>query len=325
MLHAQQEHRGWARSLFPVVALTGGTIAGFVLLIAVLMLSGWGGGGAAWDTPALMDFMDCSEASICRHFPSRDMQVRDGAGGFFQVTSNSIGFRNPEPPPTNRDEASLVIQLYGDSMIHGTGVDDEDTIAMQVQSILAKRYPAREVYVMNFGMPMNYLASQVQIYKSWGRAYDPDIVVFEYHGNIPSPRDINYRVKQIRESRLAGFLFRFALGRSLINRYQTWSIGRYDRDDALDALRPGLALVDRDRRDRGLRIAVFSFVSEFGDLDAIFPNDIEVVRIGSGLHGWDGYGASEYIIQGDGHPNPTGTRMFAEKIAQGLLPILPKQ
>ncbi len=311
--------------LFPVIALTGGTLAGFILLTAVLMLSGWGRGGAAWDTPALMKSMDCSEASICRHFPSRDMKVRDGAGGFFRVTSNSIGFRIPEPPPIERDEGSLVIQLYGDSMIHGTGVDDRDTIAMQLQSNLAARFPAREVSVMNFGMPMNYLGSQVQIYESWGRAYSPDIVVFEYHGNIPSPRDINYRVKQIRESGVAGLLFRFALGRDLINRYQTWSIGRYDRDEALDALRPGLELVDRDRRERGLHIAVFSFVSEFADLDAIFPDDLGIVRISSGLHGWDGYGASEYIIPGDGHPNPTGTQMFAEKIAEGLLPMLPNQ
>lgn len=243
------------------------------------------------------------------------MHVRDGAGGTFEVTSNAIGFRGNESLPAERVADTLVVQLYGDSMIHGTGVDDGDTISAQLQEDLKGRFPSLEVAVMNFGMPMNYLRSQLEIYETWGRRYHPDIVVLEYHGHVPSPRDINHRVRQIRESTLFSQLFRFSLGRRVINRYQTWAIGQYSKSEALAALRPGVELLANDQRERGVKVAVFSFVSDFTDLDEIFPPDIHLTRIDSGLKGWEGYRASPYIIAGDGHPNPKGTRMFASRIA----------
>ncbi len=325
MAATRKASRAWTRYTYPTVAIVCGAAAGLVLLAIMFLLGSPFSGGATWDTPALMEYMDCSKASICRHFAAQEMQIVDGAGGHFEVTANSIGFRVPEPPPIDRDAASLVVQLYGDSMIHGTGVDDRDTIAQQLQEILARKFPRRNTSVMNFGMPMNYLASQLKIYETWGRDYRPDIVVFEYHGSIPSPRDINYRVRQIRESTIAGFLFNFGLGRDFINKYQTWSIGWFDREDAIEALRPGVDLVIRDHRGRGVGVAVFSFVSDFSDLDAIFPSDLPVVRIASGFEGWEGYRASGLIIPGDGHPNPNGTRVFAEAIAGGLTPLLPRE
>lgn len=303
----------------------GGIVVGVAIGVTLLLQSNWGRGGSNWDAPALMEFLDCSVASICRHFPGQEMRIRDAAGGYFNVTANDLGFRVPAPPPPDPDASRFVVQIYGDSMIYGSGVDDSETIAVEMQKILARRLPERDVHVMNFGMPMNYLRSQLKIYQTWGRRYRPDIVVFEYHGDIPNPRDINFRVQQIRDSAILGFLFRFAVGRDLINRYQTWSIALYDRDDALEALRPGVDQVARDRRERGLDVAVFSFVSNFDDLDEIFPQDLAVARIPSGLQGWDGYRASNYIIPGDGHPSPRGTRLFAERIVDGLRPFLPSR
>jgi hypothetical protein len=293
-----------------------------LLVVLAVVLSGLWKSGPSWDAPALMQYMDCSAAGICRHFPNRDHELRHGGGGTFRVRSNSIGFRGAEPPPPSRDATTFLVQMFGDSMTHGTGVDDADTVAARLREALAVRFPGRPVHVMNLGMPMNYLRSQFTIYETWGRPYRPDVVVFQYNGHIPSPRDINHRVRQIRESWLASFLFRYAWGRRLLNQYQSLAVTRYSDEEALAALAPGIELLRRDREERGLTIAVFSFVSDFTGLDEIFPAELDVLRIGSGLDGWDAYRASPYVIAGDGHPNASGTRMFAERIADTLAPRL---
>ncbi len=307
------------RYLFRILAPLAGLMLGLVLVLAILFSGVWKS-GASWDAPTLMQYMDCSQAGICRHYPNRDHELKHGGGGTFRVRSNSIGFRGAEPPPESRDEKSVLVQVFGDSMTHGTGVDDGDTVAARLRENLALRLPRRDVYVMNLGMPMNYLRSQFTIYETWGRPYRPDVVVFQYNGGLPSPRDINQRVRQIRDSALAGLLFRFDWGRQLINQYQSWAVTQYSEAEALEALEPGVALLKRDQHERGLTIAVFSFVSEFGGVEKIFPAELDVLRIDSGLQGWDAYRASAYVIAGDGHPNPDGTRMFAARIADALAP-----
>ncbi len=311
--------KGARRYILPVLAAMAGLALGLLVVIAVIFSGLWKS-GPSWDAPALLQSMDCSAAGICRNFPNRDHEMRHGGGGTFRVRSNSIGFRGAEPPPPSRAATTLLVQMFGDSMTHGTGVDDADTVAARLREALAVRFPGRQVHVMNLAMPMNYLRSQFTIYETWGRPHRPDVVVFQYYGHIPSPSDINQRVRQIRESSVAAFLFRYAWGRRLLNQYQSLAVTQYSDEEALAALEPGIELLRRDREERGLTIAVFSFISDFNGLEAIFPADLQVLRIGSGLDGWDAYRASSYIIPGDGHPNASGTRLFAERIADALVP-----
>lgn len=309
------------QSTFAVLAIAGGLLLGLLIVVGVI-ISGLWNTGHSWDVPTVMHHMDCSQAGICRYFPGQSHTMRRGGGGAFQVRTNSIGFRGAEPPRHERSPDAVVIQLYGDSMMHGAGVDDGDTIAAILQTELASRLGGREIHVMNFAMPMNYLASQFIIYEHWGRHYRPDIAVFQYNGHVPSPVDINHRMRQIRDSPLASYLMQFELGRRLINQFQSLFVTTFAERAALSALEPGVTQLRKDRAEWGLRIAVFSFVSEFAALEKIFPPEMEVARIESGLRGWDDYRNSFYFIPGDGHPNPAGTSSFAVRLADALIPLL---
>ena len=76
-------------------AITLGSILGLTLCIGVLLMFPWDGPG--WNAPLFMDGMDCSEAHICRLPPNTQRPWGDAAGNTFEVTSNAVGFRGPEP------------------------------------------------------------------------------------------------------------------------------------------------------------------------------------------------------------------------------------
>lgn len=303
--------------LFRLAALAFGLVLAFAAAIVLLLVSDRFDGG--WGATAMVSSMDCSEGGICRHHPNEEQVLHDANGEPFTVRANSEGFRGAEPPPAEPDPTRFVVQLYGDSMFHGTGVDNEDTIAAQLQEVLQARMPEREVVVMNYGMPMNYLVSALRIYETWGRRYHPDAVVFEFVAT--AARDVNDLVRQIQSSAVMRVLFRFPLGRRLINRYQNLTVIRQsDPEDEIAVVQPGFSLLASDQAERGTAVYFFAFTDEFDRLPPFVPEGLTYETIPTGLRTWTAYETSEYAIPNDRHPNPTGTRFFAERMADAIAP-----
>ncbi|MEZ4391502.1 MAG: hypothetical protein R3A48_10435 [Polyangiales bacterium] len=302
--------------LFRLLAVTLGCLGALVAATAALLLSL--GGGPQWDAPLMIQQMDCSHG-ICRDRPGSQRSVRDAAGGHFTVTANSEGFRGADPPAPG---SGLVVEIFGDSMIHGTGVEDDHTIARRLELALRRRLGTEAVYAINYGMPMNYLVSSLATYERWGRTHAPDVVVLTYHGGIPSPRDVNSLVQQIRGSWLMSSTFETWAGRTLINRVQSASLRHYSEREAIAALQPGFARLAADQRERGTAVVFFSFGDRYDQLARIVPRGLEYTTVTTGIGGWEGYRSSRYIIPGDGHPNALGTEFYGSAIAATLEPIL---
>ncbi|MCB9520522.1 MAG: hypothetical protein H6699_06565 [Myxococcales bacterium] len=301
--------------LFRLAALGLGLLAALAGALTLVLLSGT---GPRWDAPLLIQYMDCDHG-ICRHRANQRLTISDATGQMFDVVANSEGFRGDDAPPPGD---GLLVEIYGDSMIHGTGVGDDDTIARNLARELRARLGTDRVYVMNYGMPMNYLVSSLATYEIWGRAHEPDVVVFEYHGGIPSPRDVNALVQQIRGSWWMSRVFENSLGRLVINRIQSASLRHFSQDAALDAVRPGLDLVATDQRDRGIEVVFFSFWNSYNQLDQLIPDGLSYSTVETSLADMNAYRASPYVIEGDGHPNASGTAFFASAIADTVEPLL---
>jgi lysophospholipase L1-like esterase len=92
---------------------------------------------------------------------------RDDSNFAFTYTTDEHGFRNPSPWP---ERAEIVV--LGDSMAFSYGVDDEQAWT----SLLADQLP--DSRIINLGLigaaPQQYL----RIYKTFGQALHPDLVLF---------------------------------------------------------------------------------------------------------------------------------------------------
>lgn len=294
------------------VAAVGGGLAGLGI---VLLLTGHG--RDSWRADLSYDAYRCGPGDVCVLTNPRQ---RDATGREHDVQLNAMGFRGPDVPRARARPDTIRIQLYGDSMVFGTGVDDGDDLSGALARELAARHPERLFEVQNFGNPMNYLPSNLRTYDAYGRDFDPDIVVFSYL--LTGHRDMNYRLMEIHRSPLAQALLPFAAGRWLLNAWQVRTAGWTSDADREQYLRQPLRAVARDVEQRGMAVVFWEFwASGFQGLDDIAPAALGAVRVSSNLD-FETYRNSDLCIQGDGHPTPKGHRFFAARLADGLEPIL---
>src|SRR5262245_30046439 len=137
----------------------------------------------------------CGKGDIC-FLPNQ--RQRDANGREYRCSLNRLGFRGADLG-LQRDRSDTVrVQVYGDSMVFGIGVDDVEDFPSALQRALSQRHPERRFEVQNFGLPMNYLPSNVRAYFAYGRDFDPDVVVFAYQRT--GYRDMNYRILEIQRS-----------------------------------------------------------------------------------------------------------------------------
>lgn len=95
------------------------------------------------------------------------------------VKINSDGFRDREfsiekPPNTFR------IIMSGDSIPFGQGVEVEDTLPKQLESILNSRQNSWNYEVLNFGVPGHNIREEVEMFKDNGLKYNPDLLIIVF-------------------------------------------------------------------------------------------------------------------------------------------------
>lgn len=275
--------------------------------------------GRSWHAEVMVDVLDCSHGEVCHMHPSTNGRSSYGTEGkTFEWKTNRLGYRGPDRAAT-KAPGLLRLQVYGDSMIFGSGVGEGETLPDQLEAQLRRALPERVVEVQNFGMPMNYLRSNLIVYRDFGRAYSPDVVLFWLTGNWFNPKDMNHRLVQIHNSPVLEHIRRFDWGRWLIN---TWQVGTQDlfsRRRAIQDLRERFELLARDQKQSGTAVVLFSYWEEPDGIREVVPQGLHVAKLWAGLT-MDQY--REWAIPGDGHPTAEGQAHFARWLTDELLPQL---
>lgn len=294
---------------------------GLCLMIAIGVVAYLGSGShvAKWHAELSYAAYTCGKGDIC--FPANQASgFRDATGREHRVVFNRFGFRGRDLPERRDHPDTVRIQLYGDSMVFGTGADEGEDFAAALEQTLAARHPGQRFEVQNFGLPMNYLPSSLRAYFAYGRDFDPDVVVFMYVHT--GHRDMNHRLLEIQRSPVLRAVMPYEWGKALINTWQV-STASLDGEGAREEhVRTPLRRLTGDQVERGVAVVFWEFwTSGFAGLDALVPAELAHARVSSGLS-FQAYRDSEYCIAGDGHPTAAGHRFFAGRLADGLAPIL---
>lgn len=266
---------------------------------------------------------DCGQGEVCKLLPGLSVSTVAGSNQPYHYTTNQSGFRSPELPGMARDPGVFRLQVYGSSPIFGLGVNDGETFPEVLRRDLEAALPGRRIEVMNFGLPMNYFTSELTTYAAFGRAYEPDLVIF-VQPEIERTVDMNARVIQIKRSPTLTAMLASSVGRIVVNRVQYLtmeSTSQLTKALALGRLRAKSQVLLDDQQSRGTRVYFFDLFDTTGDLPRALPVGLRFDGSDSGMS-HDAYLASSYVIPRDGHPNADGHRYFAGLLAAKLAPLI---
>lgn len=115
-----------------------------------------------------------------------DISMRDQE---FHVTTDSRGLRGPEFPLATPPSGWRAWCL-GDSITYGYGVDDEDTYEARLQGILRAEHPSRKVEVLNGGCPGWSSFQAIELTKSLGDSFRPDLYILAFVYADPAFEDV---------------------------------------------------------------------------------------------------------------------------------------
>jgi len=99
--------------------------------------------------------------------------------------SNSYGFHDIDRN-TNKKQDTYRIQIYGDSLVAGAGVQIEDTIPSVTEKYLNKNKDiAANFEVMNMASGEDSTSAQFLVYKNIGTNFHPDLVICYFMADFP--------------------------------------------------------------------------------------------------------------------------------------------
>jgi hypothetical protein len=222
---------------------------------------------------------------------------------------NAFGLRGgawslEKPPDTVR---GIVI---GDSMVYGSGVDEEDTLPALLRRRLEAGRPGGRIEVLNLGIPGANLAGYVRALDTATRLANPDFVVV----CLFLPNDLGSFEQPTLAAQVGTYTFvKFLLG-TPDNPYSFSAIRSGEpRGNAAPAI---LATRVRELREasRGVPLVFFPY----SEAD---PRWVETTRAAAGegaLLATHPPFPDDCFIPGDGHPTAIGNRRFAEVIAEAI-------
>ncbi|MDP8225351.1 MAG: GDSL-type esterase/lipase family protein [Candidatus Lernaella stagnicola] len=98
------------------------------------------------------------------------------------VTTNSLGWRAPEPPP-NRAADEVRGLLLGDSSAYGLGVAEPETMARALERGLTAAMPGKRVTIYNAACPGHTTHQGLKLLREHTERLQPDLVVIAYNND----------------------------------------------------------------------------------------------------------------------------------------------
>lgn len=115
---------------------------------------------------------------------TRPILLNDFTVGTERYSISSQGLRSEPVPPKRPGE--FRIALVGDSFTFGKGLQDDETIARQLHTLLEKAYPDRIISVVNAGCGGYAPWQELGFFVERALPLQPDLVFFQFH----PPNDI---------------------------------------------------------------------------------------------------------------------------------------
>jgi len=209
----------------------------FIFLFIVILVPPGCLPGVHWDKNLFLSRFDCTRSSICTMKPNACFSENGGRripfGKDFNkdtkevrgITAcyNNDGFRDYNHPNERAESNIIRIELIGSSQTYGLGLTPENSIPLLLEEILNQRAMDMGLpwhfEVFNFCMPCLYLPSMFQIYKDFGKKYNPDMAIYEYcePGRLHH-LDIQGRIQEAKHVKLYKYLMQSDWGKVLLNR-----------------------------------------------------------------------------------------------------------
>ena len=108
------------------------------------------------------------------------------------VTVNALGMRGPELTPK---KGRYRIALVGDGHVFGSGLSDDETLPIQLQNVLATKYGAGAIDVVNAAGPSYNTVQQLLWMRMLLKKIDADLVILAFN----SENDIHYNTLGLRK------------------------------------------------------------------------------------------------------------------------------
>ena len=133
------------------------------------------------------------------------------------VSINSGGFRGPEYPVQKAANTFRILML-GDSETLSILLPEKDSLAAQLQEILNKKSPGKHYEVLNFGVEGYCTLQELELFKTKGIKYNPDLIILNYCLNDPEPGEYYFeKTFLIRHSALARY-FAYSIRKTQIKK-----------------------------------------------------------------------------------------------------------
>lgn len=164
------------RFLFPVIAILLGCGMALLLLEIVLRV-------ASLAPPRGLHSVNESNYKAIPGIwnPGQDFIWKELPPLPYHVSINALGYRGTE---LQRDKKADELRVFvvGDSYTFGSFVDNEETLPAQLESRLADKCTAKDVSVINSGVPGSTIRTQVNMIER-GLVLKPDLVALVFHDN----------------------------------------------------------------------------------------------------------------------------------------------
>ena len=136
---------------------------------------------------------------------------------YANVSINSDGFRGPEysiPKPAN----TFRIIMLGDSETLCFSLIQSDTLTVQLENLLNQKPGSVHYEILNFGVEGYNIFQEMEMLKTKGLKYNPDLIILDYVLNDPEPGEYYFeKTFLIRHSALMRY-FSYRIKKSLIRK-----------------------------------------------------------------------------------------------------------